>query len=294
MADGPIRDVEALVGATPVEIADLAAPWGSATRTQVVTLAGGERVVLQRGSRWRGMRRRVRLARLLPSRAPRIPWAELVAGDTSGPRSFLATRFVPGIQGGEMLWHDREAAVLATQMGRLVPALAAVPTAGLRLFSLWGNPDRLAVFAARWLERSEPELGAAALAAVARMIEALPQRLGGDRPVFAHGDFAPVNAILRDGRIVALLDLERARLAHPLFDAAWWRLMVRCHHPDRWPAAGPAFFSAASLDPDRRLTEQLDLLAVLQCLEMIGSSQPPSPATRASWAGRLRTVLEWR
>ena len=293
MADGPIRDVEALVGATPVEIADLVAPWGSATRTQVVTLAGGERVVLQRGSRWRGMRRRVRLARLLPSRAPRIPWAELVAGDASGTRSFLVTRYAPGIQGGEMLWHDREAGVLATQMGLLVPALAAVPTAGLRLFSVWGSPDRLAVFATRWLERSEPELGPAAAAEVARMVDVMAPRLGGDRPVFAHGDFAPVNAILRDGRIVALLDLERARLAHPLFDAAWWRLMVRCHHPDRWPAAGPAFFSAASLDPDRRLTEQLDLLAVLQCLEMIGSSQPRSPATRASWAGRLRTVLEW-
>lgn len=294
MADGSIRGVEELVGATPIEIADVAAPWGSSTRTQVVTLAGGERVVLQRGSRWRGMRRRLRLARLLPSRAPQIPWAELVTGDTSETRSFLLTRFVPGIQGGEMLWHDREAVVLATQMGQLVPALAAVQTAGLRLFSLWGNPERLAVFAARWLARSEPMLGPAAAAEVARMVDLMARRLGGDRPVFAHGDFAPVNAILRDGRIVALLDLERARLAHPLFDAAWWRLMVRCHHPDRWPAAGPAFLSAAGLDPDRRVTEQLDVLAVLQCLEMIGSSQRRSPATRASWAGRLRTVLEWR
>lgn len=293
MADGPIRDVEALVSATPTEIADVTAPWGSSTRTQVVTLAGGGRVVLQRGSRWRGMGKRLRLARLLPSRAPQIPWAELLAGDASGPRAFLVSRFVAGVQGGEMLWHDREAAALATRMGLLVPALAGVPTVGLRLSSLWGSPERLAASATRWLARSDPVLGPAAAAEVARMVDVMPQRLGGDRPVFAHGDFAPVNVILRDGWIAALLDLERARLAHPLFDAAWWRLMVRCHHPDRWPAAGPAFFSAAGLGTGRHVIERLDLLAVLQCLEMIGSSQRRSPATRAAWAGRLRTVLEW-
>lgn len=294
MADRPIRDVGALVGATPIEIADVVAPWGSSTRTQVVTLAGGERVVLQRGSRWRGMRRRVRLARLLPARAPWIPWAELLSGDASGLSAYLVTAFAPGVQGGEMLWHDREAAALATHMGQLVPALARVPTAGLRLSSLWGSPERLVASAARWLARSEPILGPEAAAAVGPMVAAVPRRLGAHRPVFAHGDFAPVNVILRDGAIVALLDLERARLAHPLFDAAWWRLMVRCHHPDRWPAAGPAFFSAAGLGTGRRVIEQLDLLAVLQCLEMIGSSHRRSPATRAAWAGRLRTVLEWR
>ena len=294
MADDPIRDVRSLVGGNPIDIADVVAPWGSSTRTQVVTLAGGERVVLQRGSRWRGMRRRLRLARLLPSRAPQIPWAEPLDGDASGPSAFLVTRFAVGIQGGEMLWHDREAAALATQMGQLVPALARVPTSGLRLSSLWGSPERLAASAARWLARSEAILGPEAAAAVGRMVGVVPRRLGADPPVFAHGDFAPVNVVLRDGAIVALLDLERARLAHPLFDAAWWRLMVRCHHPDRWPAAGPAFFSAAGLGTDHRLIERLDLLGVLQCLEMTGSSHRRSPATRAAWAGRLRTVLEWR
>lgn len=294
MVDGLIRDVLAMVGGTAVEITDVTAPWGSSTRTQVVALADGERIVLQRGSRWRGMGKRLRLALLLPSRAPRIRWAELLAGEASGRRSFLVTRFASGVPGSELLGNDRDAATLATQMGRLVPAFASVPPTGLRLSSLWGSPQRLAVSAAGWLARSEAILGPSASAAVRRIVEVMPQRLGADRPIFAHGDFAPVNVILRDGAIVAVLDLERARLAHPHFDAAWWRLMVRFHHPDRWAVAGPAFFSSAGLDVGERVVEQLDLLAVLQCLEMVGSSRPRSRATRAGWAGRLRAVLNWR
>lgn len=294
MVDGLIRDVVAMVGGTAVGISDVTPPWGSSTRTQVVTLADGERLVLQRGSRRRGMGRRLRLALLLPSRAPRIPWAELLAGEASGNRSFLATRFAIGVLGSELLGNDLGAAVLGTQMGRLVPALASVPSTGLRLSSLWGDPQRLSLSAAGWLARSEAILGPSASAAVQRIVEVIPQRLGADRPRFAHGDFAPVNVILRDGAIVAVLDLERARLAHPLFDAAWWRLMVRSHHPDRWSVAGPAFFSSAGVDLGERVVEQLDLLAVLQCLEMVASSHPRSRAARAGWAGRLRAVLHWR
>ena len=75
----------------------------------------------------------------------------------------------------------------------------------------------------------------------------MPEAFEGTRPVFAHGDLAPVNVVMDGGAgpgvVVALLDLERARLAHPLFDAAWWSWVVRYHHPSRSPAAGHAFLS---------------------------------------------------
>lgn len=294
MTDGPIRQVEGLVGATSIGIADVESPWESATRTQVVTLASGERVVLQRSPDRRGMGRRVRLARLLPQRAPVIPWAQFLSGDARAIEPFVVTRFAPGIRGNDMLGNDRKAAALASHMGLLVPALASVPNRGLRLSTLWGNPARLVIAARRWLERSEPLLGSRASATVRRMIGSAPAKLGGAPAAFAHGDFAPVNVIVRDGVIVALLDLERARVAHPLFDAAWWRLLVRSHHPDRWPVAGRAFFSAGGLDLVPQVVAQLDLIAVLQCLEMSGSSRSTRPATRASWASRLQTVLDWR
>jgi len=292
--DGPIREVEALVGARSIGITDVTSPWESATRTQVVTLASGEQVVLQRSPDRRGMGRRVRLGRLLPERAPLIPWAHLVAGDARAGEPFVVTRFATGIRGSELLATDRQAAALAAQMGLLIPALASVPNRALRLSTLWGDPERLVVAAGRWLARSEPILGSGASATVRRMIDRAPRLLGAVPSAFAHGDFAPVNVIMREGAIVALLDLERARVAHPLFDAAWWRLMVRSHHAERWPVAGQAFFAAAGLDLSVPVVAQLDLLAVLQCLEMIGSSLRVGSATRGSWVSRLHTVLNWR
>jgi len=58
--------------------------------------------------------------------------------------------------------------------------------------------------------------------------------------------------------------------------------------------AGLAFFAAAGLDLSAHMVAQLNLLAVLQRLNMIGSSPRSRSATRASWAGRLQTVLDWR
>ena len=107
------------------------------------------------------------------------------------------------------------------------------------------------------------------------------------------GDFAPVNVILRDGDPVALLDLERARLAHPLFDAAWWRWILRHHHPERWAAAGPAFLFAAGLDDGPRTAARLDLMAALQCLEMLHRSPARPAAARRAWRARLLSVLAW-
>jgi aminoglycoside phosphotransferase (APT) family kinase protein len=59
-------------------------------------------------------------------------------------------------------------------------------------------------------------------------------------PRFAHGDLAPVNLLVRDGRVAAVLDLDRARLAHPLHDAAWFAWVVSFHHRDVAGAAWSA------------------------------------------------------
>jgi aminoglycoside phosphotransferase (APT) family kinase protein len=121
----------------------------------------------------------------------------------------------------------------------------------------------------------------------------VPRDLAGEAPVFAHGDFAPVNVVLRDGKVVALLDFERARIAHPLFDAAGWRWIRRHHHPERWAAAGTAFRATAGLDDSPETTARLDLLAALQCLEMLHRSRARPAATRREWVARLLRVLDW-
>jgi aminoglycoside phosphotransferase (APT) family kinase protein len=218
---------------------------------------------------------------------------EVRGGEATGPRPYVVTGFVPGISGRELLADDRGAAQLGRLMGELAAGLARVPTRGLRLDGTWGDPERLAAAADRWLYAGTPALGAGGTRALERLLRRLPSELAGAMPVFAHGDLAPVNILVRDGGVVALLDFERARLAHPFFDAARWRWIVRHHHPERWEAAGPAFLEAAGLEDSPATARRLDLVAALQCLEMLHGARRRPPAARREWAARVLSVLDW-
>ncbi len=280
-----------------VEIVDLGSPWTISTRTERITLADGRQVAVQRAVGGASARatigRRIRLGRLLPAIAPWLPVPEVRGGEATGPRPFVVTGFVPGISGRELLADDRGAAQLGRLMGELAAGLARVPTRGLRLDTTWGDPGRLAAAAARWRNACALDLGAGGARALERVLRRLPRELAGAAPVFAHGDLAPVNVLVRDGVVVALLDFERSRLAHPLFDAAWWRWIVRHHHPERWDTAGPVFLAAAGLDDSPATARRLDLLAALQCLDMLRRAGRRSSAARREWAPRLLSVLDW-
>ena len=295
--DRPLETLlgETLLGEPAVEIVDLSSPWTASTRTERVTLADGRRVVIQRAVGGAAARatigRRIRLGRLLPAIAPWLPVPEVRGGEATGPRPYVVTGFVPGISGRELLADDRGAAQLGRLMGELAAGLARVPTRGLRLDGTWGDPERLAAAADRWLYAGTPALGAGGTRALERLLRRLPSELAGAMPVFAHGDLAPVNILVRYGVVVALLDFERARLAHPLFDAAWWRWIVRHHHPERWEAAGPAFLEAAGLEDSPATARRLDLLAALQCLEILHRARRAE--ARREWAARLLSVLSW-
>jgi aminoglycoside phosphotransferase (APT) family kinase protein len=111
-------------------------------------------------------------------------------------------------------------------------------------------------------------------------------------PVFAHGDLAPVNLVLRDGRVAAILDLERARLAHPLYDAAWWTWIVRHHHPERGASALGAFREAAGIGTDQATCRSLALLGALACLEVLAGLPRRDAGARREWARRVVGALE--
>ena len=87
-----------------------------------------------------------------------------------------------------------------------------------------------------------------------------------------------------------ILDLERLRLAPAAFDAAWFRLLVRHHHPERWPDAGPPLLAALGLPDDEATVATLDDLAVLACLERLAALPRRSPG-RLAWAVRVREQL---
>ena len=171
--------------------------------------------------------------------------------------------------------------------------LAAVPPAALgrSLPRTWADPGRLAAAAAGWLREAGAFLDQAATEAVRAGLDRIPALLAAP-PVVAHGDLAPVNLLVDGERLAGILDLERLRLAPPLFDAAWFRLLVRHHHPERWPDAGPPLLAALGLSDDAATAAKLDDLAVLACLERLAELPRRSPG-RLAWAVLAREHLAW-
>ena len=284
-----------LLGRRVVSVLDLTRPWASDVRTRRATLEDGLVVVHQAGlptaAGRAGIARRMRLSRsLAAAAAPGLLVPAVLDGDPGADPPFLVTAFVPGRTGAELLGSDSDAVVLGRAAGAAARAIAAIPprSLGTRLPGLWGDAGLLSAAALRWLGGVRATLSPSEIRSVAGTIDGIPGLLAAPA-VLAHGDLAPVNLVIDDGRMVGLLDLERLRVAPAGFDAAWFRFMVRHHHPERWPVAGPAFLEAANLGDELHVRRRLDDLAVLACLEH--ARLPGRSPARCGWVARAREVL---
>lgn len=284
-----------LLGSRVLEIEDLTRPWTSGVGTSLVTLEDGRRVVHQEGAPTvtgrRGIARRIRSLRALRSAMPRLPVPEVLDGDARANPPFAVTSFIPGEPGDALLATPAGAARLGRLAGGAAMALVAVSptTLGRSLPRTWVDPDRLAVATVGWLREAGPVLDPSDAEAIRAVMDRIPGLLAGS-PVVAHGDLAPVNLLVAEERLAGIVDFERLRLAPPLFDAAWFRLLVLHHHPERWQDAGPPFLAALGLPNDETTAAALDDLAVLACLEMLAVLPRRAPG-RLAWAARARERL---
>ena len=282
-----------ILGRRVLAVKALTRPWATAVETSRVTLVHGRVVVYQAGlpttDGRAGIARRMRVGRALGAAAPALGVPAVLDGDAAADPPFLVTAFVPGRGGGEMLGSPADALVLTRVAGEAVRSVAAVPAQALHtaLPRTWTDARRLQLSAGRWL--AGETLGKPDTAAALCVLERIPL-LFAEPPSLAHGDLAPVNLVLDGERLAGLLDLERVRVAPAGFDAAWFRLLVRHHHPERWPDAGPAFLEAAGVGHDPLVLRRLDDLAILACLEQAASLPRRSPA-REAWAAHAREVL---
>jgi aminoglycoside phosphotransferase (APT) family kinase protein len=278
-----------------LRVEDLTRPWASGVQTSLVTLEDGRQVIHQEGATTiagrEGIARRMRFARALGSAAPALPVPGVLGGDSRANPPFAVMSYMAGESGDALLATPAGAARLGGLAGGAVRALAAVAALelGRSLPRTWADPDRLAAAAAGWLREAGPVLDAASVESVRVVLDRVPGLLAGP-PVVAHGDLAPVNLLVSGERLAGILDLERLRLAPPLFDAAWFRLLVRHHHPERWPDAGPPFLAALGLSEDTVTDAAMDDLAVLACLEMLAALPRRSPG-RVAWAAHARERL---
>jgi aminoglycoside phosphotransferase (APT) family kinase protein len=283
-----------------LRVEDLTRPWASGVQPSLVTLEDGRQVIHQEGATTiagrEGIARRMRFARALRSTAPGLPVPDVLGGDERANPPFAVMSYIAGESGDALLATPAGAARLGGLAGGAANALAAVPAAavsaavpGRRLPSAWADPDRLAAAAAGWLREAGALLDPAASEAACAVLDRIPGLLAAP-PVVAHGDLAPVNLLVVGEGLSGILDLERLRLAPQLFDAAWFRLLVSHHHPERWPHAGPPFLAALGLSEDTVTDAAMDDLAVLACLEMLAALPRRSPG-RVAWAAHARERL---
>jgi hypothetical protein len=161
---------------------------------------------------------------------------------------------------------------------------------------------------------------------LAATIDEVRERFAGRKAGFAHGDFCPVNALVETTdhrptttgqrpptndsenrepsdhglratdyglRVVGLLDVDYARVADPLLDAAWWGWIVRYHHPERWIVAWPALLRAAGISVDQAMLGRVRVLQRLRCLEAIDDAKRAGADAAVMWARRLSETLGW-
>ena len=281
-----MRSGDALLGS--VVRSATRARWGFTNETWRVELADGRRVAVQRFASRAVVARRAALQRELAERfakasVPALP--EVL--DASEDR--IVTRWVEGRVGSDVLEDAAVPVALASAAGRVAVALRRLDVGALDLPALWGSADRLAEASLARLGAADGLLSSAARRALDATIASLPQRFAGRSAVFAHGDLNPTNVILdADGRIVALLDVEFARLAHPAFDASWWDWVIRFHYPTAWPAMRDAFLEAAGEHPPDR--EDMLVLQKLRALELFTDA---TPASRGLWLERLERTARW-
>jgi aminoglycoside phosphotransferase (APT) family kinase protein len=253
------------------------ARWGFRHESWIVELPERRRVVVQRRTDGtdpttasaRTVRERVRATGLA------VPEPERVRGIAGAPVVVLP--WIEGVVAADLLATRDGATAAGRACGEVAARLAAVDGSGLTP----PDPDASADALREALPRgSSPSW---VIDAILRAVD--ETRARGSR--FAHGDLAPVNVLVADGRAVAVLDLDRARLAHPWYDAAWFGWVVSVHHPGVAEVAWAAFGAASGLG--RTPIDALAWLWPLQLSERVAEAR--DDAERETWSGRLAAVL---
>lgn len=245
--------------------------WGFRNEVWRVDLAGGRHLAVIRFVDTESAAAIVsRTARLQPRlQAVGIPNATVI---DAGPASakLLVTEFVEGTVGAALLDDSGGPELVGSILGTTWRRLAQVDPNDLDLDRTWLRPEVLVEASRARLGRVGPLLGGAASRRLAEAVAVSADLLAGRRATFVHGDLLPVNVIVRDGKLAALVDFEFARVADPLLDAGWFDSVVAFHHPAEHPAVWQAFLAASGIDAGDAVTRDLlRILPLLRYLEIL-------------------------
>lgn len=204
----------------------------------------------------------------------------------------LVSDLIDGTPGIEVIGREGGARLLGRLAGRTWAQVRSANADGLGLDDLWSRPEDLIAAANRWLDAASSELARPAASILGDSLDRAAPVLVGRPAGLVHGDFVPVNLLVREDRVVALLDLEAARIGEPLLDAAWFEWILRYHHPEIADDASAAFAEESGLDREDEATATLlavlPAIRILEILDRTGSA----PTARRRWLEQLRQLAE--
>jgi aminoglycoside phosphotransferase (APT) family kinase protein len=276
-------------------VSTLAPPWGDARAVTRIDLADG-RVV---AARWLSGRGSEIEAQRLAERADRlreagigVAWPMDDIPSTNG--AWVVAPWIVGTVGAAVLADAARRRSFARSMGRLATAVAAVDVRDMAVERTWVDPSMLAQRVGGAVSALGRDLGPA----IARGLLADAQAVASDwtgaaewEPGLAHGDFAPVNVIVRPDDELVLLDLGGFRVAPRILDLAWWGWVVRYHHPAAWTDTWEAFLDGAGLPTSPGIDALAVRVARLVLLER--AAEATGPDNRIRWIERISATASW-
>ena len=266
------------------------ADWGFTHETWVLAVEAGPPVVVQRRRdrsdptrpRARAIREAVRTTGLV------VPEPSCAPPDRG--HAVVVLPFVPGAPAAELLVDAAGAEEVGVLCGRVAARLAGIDRDGLGLPSTWASGERLRAAGRGWVRRCGSSLRDRSRVVIDGLLETAAGEIDDSPGRFAHGDLAPVNILVQRRRAAAILDLDRARVAHPLFDAAWFAWVVAHHHPRIAGAAWRGYARGAGLPS--QVPAAFAWMQPLQLLERAATARDRSE--RDAWAARLDAALDAR
>ena len=265
-------------------------PWGDSRSSYRVELADGRVVAAQHligpGS--------LQHAQVLVQRSDLLAGSGIAVatpaqiGPADESSAWILSPWVDGVVGAVALQTRPSSLVLADRMGHLAAQIARVDVEGLDPTRPWTGPGELNEAANGWLaaltHAIDPGTYAVAAQALALVLTAWdsrpPWQVG-----LSHGDFAPINVVVRSDGELVLLDLDDVQLGPRLLDVAWWGWVVRYHHPVAWARSWTTFVAAAGLEPGPGLDAAGTAVARVRMLER--AARAPGTRGQALWLHRL-------
>lgn len=267
--------------------------WGFRNETWKVRLADGRSIVVTRLADAEEAASVISLTTLMQPRlrAVGVPAPAPIDLGPRSPTGLLVSEFIAGTPGAEILGEEDGPAIVGSVLGACWRRLASIDPVGLPLPDAWAPPDSLVAASEARLGRVRQHLSGAEHRRLRSEVATLGSLLEDRQPGFVHGDLVPVNILVVERKLAALLDLEFARLADPLLDAGWFRCIVDFHHPSEAAAAWRAFTEAADLDDAEPVSR--DLLRVLPSMRLLEilDDDRLTAAQVAHWTRILRKHL---